>query len=156
MLTTHVPALAGLLPVESLRFADSDPETDAPLVRAGTQDVFNEVAETLGILPDALNQNAVRVAVAVEGPTDVDAIISLSAVLFDGGDIDEFDQTRVFWTLGGGSTLKDWVERRYLDSLNIPQVYIFESDQTSAAVPPSQDKINRLAEINADPTAEPL
>lgn len=154
LLTTHVPALAGLLPVDSLRFIDTDPANGFPRVRAGSAEVFAEVAATLGVLPDAAHQENVRVAVAVEGPTDVDALISLAGVLVAAGDIDGFDQSRVFWTMGGGSTLKDWVERRYLDSLNIPQVFIFDSDRTSAAIPPSQDKVDRVAEINGRPNCQ--
>lgn len=154
LLTTHVPALAGLLPVNSLRFIDTDPANGAPRVRAGSPEVFAEVAATLGVLPDAAHQESVRVAVAVEGPTDVDALVSLAGVLIAAGDIDGFDQSRVFWTMGGGSTLKDWVERRYLDSLNIPQIFIFDSDQTSVAIPPSQDKIDRVAEVNARPNCQ--
>lgn len=154
LLTTHVPALAGLLPVDSLRFVDTDPANGAPRIRAGSAEVFSEVAKTLGVLPDAAHQANVRVAVAVEGPTDVDALISLAEVLVAAGELDGFDQGRVFWTLGGGSTLKDWVERRYLDSLNIPQVFIFDSDQTSAAIPPSQEKIDRIAEINGRPNCQ--
>ncbi|MDW9451718.1 AAA family ATPase [Sinorhizobium meliloti] len=154
ILTTHVPALAGLLPVDSLRFVDTDPADGAPRVRAGSTEVFAEVAATLGVLPDAAHQANVRVAVAVEGPTDVDALISLAGVLMAAGDIDGFDQSRVFWTMGGGSTLKDWVERRYLDSLNIPQIFIFDSDQTTGAIPPSQEKVERVAEINARPNCQ--
>jgi hypothetical protein len=142
------------LPVDSLRFVDTDPANGAPRVRAGSAEVFAEVAATLGVLPDAAHQENVRVAVAVEGPTDVDALISLAEVLVAAGDIDGFDQTRVFWTMGGGSTLKDWVERRYLDSLNIPQVFIFDSDQTSSVIPPSQDKVDRVAEINGRPNCQ--
>lgn len=154
LLTTHVPALAGLLPVESLRFIDTDPANGAPRVRAGSSEVFAEVATTLGVLPDAPHKENVSVAVAVEGPTDVDALISLAGVLTAAGAIDGFDQSRVFWTIGGGSTLKDWVERRYLDSLNIPQVFIFDSDRTSEATPPSQDKVDRVAEINGRPNCQ--
>lgn len=42
LLTTHVPALAGLLPVESLRFVDTDTVTKLPRVRSGSPDVFSE------------------------------------------------------------------------------------------------------------------
>ncbi|MGS4989935.1 ATP-binding protein [Roseibium sp. RP-7] len=149
LITTHVPALAGLVPIESLRFVDSDPATRDQRVRAGTAEVFGEVAASLGVLPEAAGRTGIQVAVAVEGFTDVDALISFSGVLAAAGDLDGFDQAKVFWTIGGGSTLKDWVERRYLDSLGVPQVFIFDSDRTSAVLPPSQEKLDRVAEINA-------
>lgn len=148
LLTTHVPALAGLLPVDSVRFIDKNPETGLPRVRPGTPEVLEEIAETLGVSPESTSASGVRVAVAVEGFTDIDALISFATVLCAAGEFNGFDQAKVFWTIGGGSTLKDWVERRYLDSLGIPQVYIFDSDRTSAALPPSSDKLDRVAEIN--------
>lgn len=128
LLTTHVPGLAGLLPLDSLRFVDTDPMTEQIRVRVGDVEVFSEIAKTLGVLPDASNTPSVRVAVAVEGKTDVDALISFALALEASGDIPPLDPSKVFWTLGGGVTLKDWVERRYLDGLNIPQIYIFDSD----------------------------
>lgn len=148
LLTTHVPALAGLVPVESLRCLDPDPESGDQRVRAGSAEVFAEVAASLGVLPIAADQTGIKVAVAVEGFTDVDALISFSGVLAAAGELDGFDPTKVFWTIGGGSTLKDWVERRYLDGLGVPQVFIFDSDRTSAVLPNSQDKLDRVAEIN--------
>lgn len=148
LITTHVPALAGLLPVESVRFVDSDPETGAPRVRTGSQEVLAEVAEALGILPDAAEQPNVRVAVAVEGFTDIDALISFSNVLSNAGELDGFDQSRIFWTIGGGQTLKDWVERRYLDRLGLPQVFIFDSDRTHPDQPNFPDKEARVADLN--------
>ncbi len=148
LLTTHVPGLAGLLPVESLRFVDDHPDTGQVRVRSGDRDVFSEVAETLGVLPDAAEKPGVRVAVAVEGPTDIDALVSFAGVLSGSGDIAALDHSKIFWTIGGGTTLKDWVERRYLDSLAVPQVYLFDSDRTSAALPLDKDKEDREKEIN--------
>lgn len=154
LLTTHVPGLAGLLPLESLRFVDSDPVTQQVRVRSGSREVFAEVAEALGVLPDASEKPGARVAVAVEGPTDIDALVSFASVLTASGDLAGFDDARVFWTIGGGQTLKDWVERRYLDRIGIPQIFLFDSDRTSAAVLPARDKEERVAEINARPDSQ--
>lgn len=151
LLTTHVPALAGLLPVESIRFVDSDPVTGAPRVRLGSPEVLAEVAETLGILPDAAEKSNVRVAVAVEGFTDIDALISFAGVLSAAGEFDPLDHSRIFWTIGGGQTLKDWVERRYLDRLGLPQVFIFDSDRTNPGQPHAPDKEARLVDLNERP-----
>lgn len=154
LITTHVPGLAGLLPVESLRFVDTDLDTGSVRVREGTEEVFAEVAEALGVLPDAADRPGVKVAVAVEGFTDIDALVSFADVLTDSGDLGGFDQAKVFWTIGGGSTLKDWVERRYLDRLGLPQVFIFDSDRTAAALPPAKEKEDRVTEINGRPNCK--
>ena len=151
LLTTHVPGLAGLLPLESLRFVDTDPDTGQVRVRGGSREVFGEIAEALGVLPDAFQKPGAKVAAAVEGPTDIDALVSFATVLMESGDLADFDHSEVFWTIGGGQTLKDWVERRYLDRIGIPQIYLFDSDRTSAELPPSRAKEERVAEINERP-----
>lgn len=151
IITTHVPALAGLLPTESVRFVDRDPDTGAPRARQGSPEVLGEVATALGILPEAAEQTNVRVAVAVEGFTDIDALLSFAQVLGAAGRLEGFDQARVFWTIGGGQTLKDWVEREYLDRLGIPQVFIFDSDRTFAGQPVAPEKLARAATVDGKP-----
>ncbi len=151
LLTTHVPGLAGMLPTGSVRFVDLDLASGLPRVRLGTSDVLEEVVRSLGVASDTAYQAGARVAVAVEGFTDIDALISFASVLMASGDLTAFDSNKVFWTIGGGETLKDWVERRYLDSLGIPQVFIFDSDRTSSVLPFSQDKIDRVNAINSRP-----
>ncbi|KCZ92737.1 ATP-binding protein [Hyphomonas johnsonii] len=149
VITTHVPALAGLVPVDGLRYVDSDPATGLPRVRQGTPEIYEEIASALGVLPDPIKSNSIKVAVLVEGKTDVDALVSFSHVLSASGDIPALDQSKIFWAMGGGQTLKDWVERNYLGSLNVPQVVIFDSDRTSGELPAHEEKQRRLREINA-------
>jgi putative ATP-dependent endonuclease of OLD family len=154
VLTTHVPALAALIPLESLRFVDRQPDTQAVRVRSGTvsEDVYDEIASALGVLPDPLAKPGIKVAVLVEGKTDIDALRSMIQVLVAAGEIPAFDEKYVFWTIGGGdSTLMDWVERRYLDKLNVPQVMIQDSDRTSAALPLATEKDNWLRSMQARP-----
>ena len=140
LLTTHVPGLASLLPLASLRFVDSDPNNQHVRVREGSRDVFAEIAQTLGVLPEPSDRPSVKVAVAVEGSTDIDALVSLATVLTNSGDLCGLDPDKVFWTIGGGETLKDWVERRYLDRIGIPQVYLVDSDRESSTASLSKRK----------------
>jgi putative ATP-dependent endonuclease of OLD family len=154
VLTTHVPALAALIPLESLRFVDRDPATLAVRVRSGTaeENVYAEIAEALGVLPDPLARTGIKVAVLVEGKTDIDAIRSSIQVLVADGEIPQFEENYVFWTIGGGeNTLRDWVERRYLDKLNVPQVVIQDSDRESAVLPIPQEKANWLQAMQGRP-----
>ena len=149
ILTTHVPALAGVMPVEGLRFVDTNPETSLPRIRHGDPEIYAEIAAALGVLPEPIKSNSIKVAVLVEGKTDVDALISFGQVLSDAGDCDPLDQDKIFWALGGGDTLRDWVERDYLASLGVPQVVLFDSDRTSENLPAHQHKQRRLREVNA-------
>lgn len=154
VLTTHVPALAALIPLESLRFVDRDPATGAVRVRSGSQGdgVYAEIADALGVLPDPLAKQGIKVAVLVEGKTDIDAIRSMMQVLVAAGEIAQIDERYIFWTIGGGdNTLKDWVERRYLDKLNVPQVMLQDSDRTSAALPIKAEKTTWLQDMQARP-----
>ena len=152
--TTHVPALAALVPLESLRFVDRDAATGDVRVRDGSQgeSVYQEIADTLGVLPDPLAERGIRVAVLVEGKTDIDALRSFMNVLVASGELEPIDEQYVFWTIGGGDgTLQDWVERRYLDKLNVPQVMLQDSDRTSAALPINAKKLTWLRDMQSRP-----
>ena len=154
LLTTHVPGLAELLPLDSLRFVDTDPANQHVRVRNGSPDVFGEIAKTLGVLPDASDKSGAKVAVAVEGPTDIDALVSFATALTDSGDLSGLDADRVFWTIGGGETLKDWVERRYLDRIRIPQIYVFDSDRKSSGASPLRKTADLVDEIRGRPNCQ--
>lgn len=149
LLTTHVPALASLVPAEGLRFVDDEPATGQVRIRSGTPELFSEIAETLGVLPDAVDKPGAKVAVLVEGPTDVDAICSFAEVLAGADEIEAIDFSKVFLAHAGGETLKFWVERRYLDTLGLPQIFLFDSDRTAENLPASASKQQREAELNA-------
>ncbi len=148
LVTTHMPALAELMPVDCLRYIDRGDDGNVR-IRSGDPEVYAEVAEALGVLPDPILGQTVKVAVLVEGKTDIDALVSLSLVLSESGELPPLDHDKIFWALGGGETLKDWVERDYLSNLDLPQVVIFDSDRTAEALPAHEDKQRRLNEINA-------
>ena len=82
ILTTHTPALAGLLPLESLRFIERDGHTRT--IESGTDDVFQKVADTLGVLPDPIAKNVAAILL-VEGKSDVPFIHHTAKTLKDGG-----------------------------------------------------------------------
>jgi len=152
LLTTHVPGLAGLVPLDSLRYVDRDADTREVRVRPGSAEVYAEIAEALGVLPDPVRRPGLKVAVLVEGKNDIDALRSMSAVLAAAGEMDALNETGIFWTLGGGdSTLKDWVERRYLEKLGIPQVIIQDSDRSAPEMPLKEEKKLWLEQTNALP-----
>lgn len=124
ILTTHVPALAEMLPVTGVRHVTSD-AVGLPEVLEG-EDVLERVADELGVHPDS----RVKVILCVEGPHDVTCLGHLSAR------IHEADRTLPDLTTArdvvmiplGGSTLKDWVNRHYLASFRRPEVHIYDRD----------------------------
>lgn len=109
ILTTHSPGLASELPASSIRFINRN-ESGNPIIESGV-DVFEKVANALGVTPDS----RVKVLVCVEGPTDVVALKCLSRALHieKSNLIDLSTDPRIAFVLMGGSTLKHWVNERF-------------------------------------------
>lgn len=123
ILTTHSPGFASDLPVDGIRFLQG---VDGSVVVSSGVDVFGEVAQTLGVVPDS----RVKVLLCVEGPTDVAALKCLSHALHKANDSlpDLNSDNRVAFIVLGGSTLKHWVSNNYLKGLNSPEVHIYDGD----------------------------
>ncbi|PXX32339.1 MULTISPECIES: ATP-binding protein [Burkholderia] len=123
LLTTHSPGFASELPTASIRFVTR--ADGRPVIQEGA-DVFGQVAETLGVIPDS----RVRVLFCVEGPTDVLAFKHLSRALHEADNTlpDLSKDDRIAFVLLGGSTLKHWVTERYLRALNRVEVHIYDND----------------------------
>jgi hypothetical protein len=153
-LTTHNPSLAELLPVHSVRFVDDD-ETGGVRVCEPDDNVLEAVTKALGVLPARLPNTGVKVAVMTEGKTDIDALMNFYSILSASGDLRPFDTGLVFWAFGGGETVKDWIERQYLDALEIPQVIIVDSDRNAHGAPTSRktQEIIAMLAARADATA---
>lgn len=126
ILTTHVPALAELLPTNSLRFIDVGDDGEKR-VRSGSDDVYRAIAEALGVYQGS--QQA-KVVVCVEGPHDVLALTHFSRIISEKDptipDLD--NDSSVVCLHVGGSTLVEWVKRDYLRKLRIPEYHIYDSD----------------------------
>ena len=142
ILTTHVPALARLLPLESLRYLEITGD-GARLIHSGDDQTYELVSRALGVLPDT----NVRVFVGVEGPNDINFLTSLSAALHAAGENvpdlerEERDSRVVFVPLGGGN-LAQWSSR--LAQLNIPEFYIFDRGPAPPKVSPHQSTVDAM------------
>jgi energy-coupling factor transporter ATP-binding protein EcfA2 len=127
ILTTHSPGLAAELPTDSIRFIQLPHGGNTPDINSGV-DVFGEVAEVLGLVPD----NRVRALVCVEGYTDVEAFKALSKIahLNNNALPDLSNDPRFAFVVLGGSNLKHWVNNHYLKPLGLPEAHIYDSDVT--------------------------
>jgi hypothetical protein len=141
-LTTHTPALGGMIEKENLRFVTKD-EQGKVVVEAGSEDTFKKVAETLGVLPDPLD-TSVRLMICVEGPNDVIFMKSISTIINNTHNHlpDLNSDSRVVIFPLGGSTLKDWVNNDYLKKLGIPEYHIYDRDDMHN--PPYQDRADAV------------
>jgi predicted ATP-dependent endonuclease of OLD family len=137
LLTTHSPGLAAELPTESIRFIKRD-KNRKPIIERGS-DVFEEVAESLGVTPDS----RVKILLCVEGPTDVLALKCLSRALHEADNAlpDLSTDTRIAFVPLGGSTLSHWVNNHYLKALHLPEVHIYDGDKS--VYQKSIDEVNK-------------
>ena len=129
ILTTHSPGIAGLLPIENLRFLYK--QDDKVVVEYGSDDILEKIAEKLGVLP-SVNKDKIdklKLIVCVEGPTDVEFFKRLSKIIDDDLKIDFENDQRIIIIPLGGSTLKYWVDNHYLRKLGLPEIHIYDGDK---------------------------
>lgn len=128
IVTTHVPALAGLIPTDGIRYVTKD-EHGAPSVRMPDEDVLKEAAESLGVLPESGMERA-RALVLVEGKADVVFLRHTSVALRDAGYfVSSLDDERIVPVpMGGCGSVKHWVTLKVADSLGVPWCVFLGSD----------------------------
>lgn len=141
-LTTHTPALGGLIESSSLRLVTTD-LTNRVVVEQGTNNVYLKVAKMLGVIPDPL-ASPVQLLLCVEGPNDVAFLKNISAVVCQQNPAlpNLVTEHRIAFVPLGGGTLKDWVNSNYLQQLGIPEFHIYDRDD--AVDPPYQSAVNQV------------
>jgi predicted ATP-dependent endonuclease of OLD family len=125
LMTTHVPAIAGLVPTESVRFVSRD-ATGHPVIQSGTEQVLDAVTASLGLYPD----KRARLAIFVEGPHDICFLSQVSRIYsaHNPNLIDISNNQNIAFIPTGGGNLKHWVEKRYLQSAGMIEVHIYDRD----------------------------
>lgn len=128
ILTTHTPALAGLLPLESLRFIEKT--MDDRNIELGTDEVFEKIAQTLGVLADPIPKNATAL-ILIEGKSDVTFFNHTANQLKNAGHLTHtFQEKRIALVpIGGCGNLKHWQTLRLVDQFQIPYCVLLDSDK---------------------------
>ncbi len=128
ILTTHTPALGGLLPLDSLRFIEKDGHDRN--VTSGSEEVFEKIAETLGVLADPISKNATAILL-LEGKSDVTFVKHTSDRLRVGGYIQATFEERgiALVPIGGCGNLKHWSTLKLIDQFDIPYGVLIDSDK---------------------------
>lgn len=130
LITTHSPAIARLLPVESLRLIKKIGGNIT--VFKDDNLIIREIAENLGVLPDIeiSDLSKVKLALCLEGKNDItffnnisESIPELKAIF------DMQNDDRLIKLPMGGSTLQFWVNHDYIGKLKLSQVHIYDSDK---------------------------
>ncbi|TJY37409.1 AAA family ATPase [Pontimicrobium aquaticum] len=146
ILTTHTPALAGLLPLESLRFVEQN-ENDR-IVELGTDEVFEKIATTLGVLPNPVVKNATAMLL-LEGKSDVAFISHTAHQLKSNGHLTHtFEDKRIALVpIGGCGNLKHWRTLQLAEQFNIPYCILLDSDKGTAE---EQKNIDQIKDLQAN------
>ncbi|MFA5976912.1 MAG: AAA family ATPase [Pseudomonas sp.] len=128
ILTTHVPALAGLLPLNSIRFIEKD-STGNPCIQFGGDDVLEKVAQSLGVLPER-EIAASKAVILVEGHSDVTFLNHAATVLKNNGDIEKtlHELGIACIPIGGCGNLKHWVSKKLIEQLDLNWGILIDSD----------------------------
>ncbi|MBU8976902.1 AAA family ATPase [Lysobacter sp. MMG2] len=128
IVTTHVPALAGLIPIEGIRYVTKE-EDGIPIVKMPNDDVLKEAAESLGVLPESGMERAKGV-VLVEGKSDVTFLRHTANILKAGGHLESSldDAGIVPILIGGCGNVKHWVTLNLADDLGLPWCVFLDSD----------------------------
>lgn len=140
LLTTHVPGLAGLLPIEHIRYLKTQ-DGNKLLFNTCNEELLNEIASQLGILPD----RRIKLLVCVEGPNDVKFLENMSDVLHAHNEqVPQLkSDPRIAILPLGGSTLKQWVINHYSRNIGLPEVHIYDRDeQTPPRYQTTVDRVN--------------
>lgn len=136
ILTTHVPGLAKLLPIASLRYITDN--EGYPQIEQGGSTMLIRVADTLGVLPDleqpATEYEKIRLLVCVEGVNDISFLNAITETLNqENKNIKPMESVQdVILIPMGGSSLQEWVNHNYLQKLKIPEYHIYDSDCVNA------------------------
>jgi len=143
ILTTHTPALGGLLPLDSLRFIQKTGNDRT--IEEGTEDVFEKIADTLGILADPISKNA-NAILLLEGKSDVTFVNHTASQLKIGGHISHTfeDKQIALVPIGGCGNLKHWTTLRLIDQFAIPYCVMVDSDLGTNEEQQNRDKIQEL------------
>lgn len=143
IVTTHVPALAGLLPVSGLRLAEKTPSEI--IIEYDDDSVLNKIVQSLGVLIDPGASRA-KGLILVEGPSDIVFLRHTAAQLKAGGYIPATLEERgiLAISIGGCDLLKHWVAKRIAEQFNIPWALFLDSD---AGTPEFGKNMARVEEL---------
>lgn len=134
ILTTHNPQIAGLLPLEGLRYlAGIGDDGKLQVVNKCDEKTLDAMANALGIVPDArrVGGQSVKLLVCLEGVNDVAFWFGLSAILnrVDAAKYPCLETSPYVVVLGmGGGNLQHWVEYNYLKKLGLPEAHFYDRD----------------------------
>ena len=121
ILTTHSPAIAQLLPTDTLKLIKKDSKG---LGIYSDANILSEIVQTLGVLPTLS-----KVVICVEGENDRNFLMNINQNIPELKQIIDFQNIQISIIPMLGSNLKNWVERDYLKNSNVIEFHLYDKDK---------------------------
>jgi len=121
ILTTHSPAIAQLLPVESLRLVKK--EGEKTVVHHGDDKILLEIADTLGVMPTLS-----KVVVCVEGENDRSFLLNINQNIPELKEIIDLNSREIAIIPMRGGNLRSWIDRNYLEGTGVVEFHLYDRD----------------------------
>ena len=132
LVTTHTPALAGLMPISSLRYITKNENNQHTIEHASNDEILISISNDLGIHPfGAISNTQCKGYIFVEGVSDVVFLKHIVAKFAENSIIakDYIEALDIQLLISGGSdNLKHWVNYKLIESLQKPWAVFFDSD----------------------------
>ena len=134
LFTTHSSNLVKEIPISSLVYIHKEDENlniDYGIGEDGDsldEDTLNKIIKTLGVLPNP--RDSVQKLLFVEGNHDINALLRYSNLLnsHDNSINALSDSIDVAYVIAGGSSLKFYIDQKYLSGLGKAELHIYDND----------------------------
>lgn len=155
IITTHTPNLAKMVEAKNVIALIRD-RSGRIIEFTNEDEMLETVTQSLGILPslDLENVQKVKVVVCFEGYTDIEFFKNINQNIQEYKDIIDVNDDSILMIFLGGSTLEHWVNNRYLEKLNIPEIHIYDSDSNQIELSNRNKYRKFINKINRRPNAD--
>lgn len=137
LLTTHSPEIAKQTEKENLILIDKI-EGQNQIIQ--DENKLKAIAETLGIM-----SYLGKLVICVEGENDINFLINLNQSIDDFKEIIDLKKEGIKIIPMGGSSLKNWVDRHYLEGSNVIEYHLYDKD-ANEQYKSSIEKVNSRAD----------
>lgn len=135
ILTTHSPAIAQLLPINSLRLIENN--VGVMSVFSESDDMLLKVTSGLGVLPTLS-----KLVICVEGENDKKFLLAINQKIPELKLILDLEHKNISIIPMKGSNLKAWIENYYLEHSNVVEFHLYDKDADSKYIG-SVEKVNK-------------
>ncbi|WP_298339633.1 ATP-binding protein [uncultured Algibacter sp.] len=134
ILTTHSPEIAKQTKDENLILIDRINGVNKVIQ---DENKLKAIAETLGI-----TSYLGKLVICVEGENDINFLLNLNQSISDFKNIIDLKKEKIKIIPMGGSSLKNWVDRNYLEGSNIIEFHLYDKD-SNEQYKSSIEKVNK-------------